>query len=761
MIAETKDLKNYQVNEDNGANYRWLQKEIKDQQVIAYDREKISLYGVGTLDVVTDFTHYGSTSILLTTSTDIEDIRPRPLSKVLISLKEYNLTKYNRISVWVYPKAEGFQNFYFHFTLYFEKGKMVTHTDSLIPNKWNLVTWEVPHDDLTELTQICLGPILLGCPPEAEAELKVYFDELAFQLVDADDDLGWDLKGRIAYCHSGYFAKAQKIALTQVVKDDNFYVKDEKGLVVYTGVPQKVETEIGTFYQLDFSSLEKEGNFYIEIDDERKTGIFSIGQNPFERSIWKSINFIRKLRCGDDVEGVHSPCHLNSYTTAPDGKMVPNFGGWHDAGDVSQFEICTAEIAHSLLDLASRISDEHLKEQLLIEARYGLNWLLRTRFGNGERALAVHYSIWRKNVLKSINHINPVSNLQNVSENGPYENFLAAGALAVAGRMYENDQVFANWCKRVAIEDFRFGVEGFKQGLFTKRWGIVPDPQIGGAVALAAAELYVLTGEKEYLQIGSEFSDKILAAQQAIYPNWKKPLRGFFYEDASHRYPLTYEHRGHEQDPVFGLARLLEVAPNYPDADKWRKGLDLYREFIEKTADLCAPYGLLPAQVYDLSNINMERFTIPASFGTKEEALINLQNQIRQGVKLDDHIYLRRFPIAIQRRGFHATLLSKTKAVSLLSKIFNDQKLKQIALNQLEWVFGKNPFSSSTMYGEGYNYHPLYVAFSPQIIGALPVGIKTKDDDDLPYWPVVNNAVYKEVWGHTTAKYLWILADLI
>ena len=40
--------------------------------------------------------------------------------------------------------------------------------------------------------------------------------------------------------------------------------------------------------------------------------------------------------------------------------MVPNFGGWHDAGDVSQFEICTAEIAHSLLDLAERVKESNL-----------------------------------------------------------------------------------------------------------------------------------------------------------------------------------------------------------------------------------------------------------------------------------------------------------------------------------------------------------------------------------------------------------------
>ena len=135
--------------------------------------------------------------------------------------------------------------------------------------------------------------------------------------------------------------------------------------------------------------------------------------------------------------------------------------------------------------------------------------------------------------------------------------------------------------------------------------------------------------------------------------------------------------------------------------------------------------------------------------------------QIEKGIKLADGVYLRRFPIAIQRRGFHATMLSKAKGVSMVANALNDKKLKQIVIDQFEWVLGKNPFASSTMYGEGYNYHPLYVAFSRQMVGALPVGIMTSGDEDLPYWPTRNNAVYKEIWGHTTGKYLWALSDVL
>ena len=252
-----------------------------------------------------------------------------------------------------------------------------------------------------------------------------------------------------------------------------------------------------------------------------------------------------------------------------------------------------------------------------------------------------------------------------------------------------------------------------------------------------------------------------MQTQQLDYPNWDIPLRGFFYEDIDHKYLLTYEHRGHEQTPVQGLYYLCKTFKNHENYKKWYHSLELYGEYVKKTISYTAPYNLLCAHVYDLNKFNMERFTVPAGYGTTAEALENLKTQAKHGIKLNDDVYLRIFPTAIQRRGFHATLLSKTKAVSLVSKITNDQELRQIAINQLEWIFGKNPFATSTMYGEGYNYHPLYVAYSPQLMGALPVGIETKGYDDEPYWPTINNAVYKEIWGHTTGKYLFVLNDLI
>lgn len=738
---------NVSIDYETTAEKRWLEK--KAEKTRALPLADFSFSGRGSLERTPE-------GFVLSTNAEADDNNTRPASMIKLNFEDEDWSEYNRISLSVHPEATGFPNFYFHFRLTVGD-KSYGHAPSVIPNRWNQVVWEIGEFAREKITSLSFGPVLLGCPPEALPDVKFYFKDIEIQKVAPDHVDGWELGDRVAFCHSGYFPAAEKIAVTGEAKADYFEIIDESDGSRRRFPVKTAESELGSFYILDFSALQKPGRYRLALDG-RETFAFVVDEFPYRPAFIKSIAFLKTLRCGDDVPGVHSPCHLNSYTFHHDGRMVPNHGGWHDAGDVSQFEICTAEIAHAVFETADALPDGKLRDEVLAEGRWGVNWLLRTRFGDGYRAMAVLYSIWRPNVLEGIENFTR----RNVAENGPFENFLAAGAEAAAARLYKDrDPVFSDWCRRAAEEDFWFGVEGRKQGLYTKRWGPGAAAQVCGQGALAAAEIYLLTGDARYLEQGAEYASVVLSCQQRKLPTWDKPLRGFFYKNPDHAQILNYEHRGHEQSPVCGLARLLEVAPNHPDAAAWREGIELYGEYIKATADVALPYGLLPAYIYDTRKLDLNDHTYSKTLYSDEEAMASLVAQAKSGIKLADNIYLRRFPIAVSRRGYHATLLSKAKAVSACAKVLGDRELAQIAVRQLEWVLGKNPFASSTMYGEGHNYHPLYVAFSAQMIGALPVGIMTRGAKDAPYWPTANGAVYKEIWGHTTGKFLGILADLL
>jgi hypothetical protein len=64
-------------------------------------------------------------------------------------------------------------------------------------------------------------------------------------------------------------------------------------------------------------------------------------------------------------------------------------------------------------------------------------------------------------------------------------------------------------------------------------------------------------------------------------------------------------------------------------------------------------------------------------------------------------------------------------------------------------------------YGEGYDFPPLYTPSSGDIVGALPVGIQTRAENDIPYWPVQSTWTYKEVWVHPVSQWIGIISDLL
>ena len=94
------------------------------------------------------------------------------------------------------------------------------------------------------------------------------------------------------------------------------------------------------------------------------------------------------LRCGFDLPGIHDECHRDWQGTHNRETKIIN-GGWHDAGDLSQGSFRTGMAIYSMLDiieqLAVRNLDPELEKTVLDEALWGMDWLLKTRFGDGFR----------------------------------------------------------------------------------------------------------------------------------------------------------------------------------------------------------------------------------------------------------------------------------------------------------------------------------------------------------------------------------------
>ena len=169
-------------------------------------------------------------------------------------------------------------------------------------------------------------------------------------------------------------------------------------------------------------------------------------------------------------------------------------------------------------------------------------------------------------------------------------------------------------------------------------------------------------------------------------------------------------------------------------------------------ARLTAPYHVLPNSIRRVD----EHLHVGANVRQA------VREQIESGFRVGEGYYVRVFPIqpAPVFRGHFGTMLSQAKGVAVAARLRRRRELAELCYEQLYWVVGRNPFAQSTMYGEGYDFAAQYTARSGDIVGSLPVGIKSFGNRDLPYWPCTNVWNYKEVWVHPVSRWIWLMCDL-
>jgi hypothetical protein len=176
----------------------------------------------------------------------------------------------------------------------------------------------------------------------------------------------------------------------------------------------------------------------------------------------------------------------------------------------------------------------------------------------------------------------------------------------------------------------------------------------------------------------------------------------------------------------------------------------LHSQYLKAAAKYTEPYGMMAASIYQAD----EYRTVPES---RRESF---RNQVLNGISLGQGHYLRLFPVWMDYRGHFGTILPQAQALINAAHLRGDLESVALAQHQVEWIIGRNPFSQSTMYGEGYDFPPLYAPFPGNIVGALPVGVQTRGDHDVPYWPVQSTWTYKEVWVHPVGRWIWLMRDL-
>lgn len=692
--------------------------------------------------------------------------------QVTYDLKGLNLEDFNRIEFWIYPECQGLS--IVNIDLTFINADVPAkpgynrpsgaHLVNLKPGIWNRCFLEIDEYQRDQVVGLRFSSTDRGSSIGAkEYSARFIIDRISLQEVQNPDKVsGWEpMKGHIVYSTTGYCVAGKKTAITDYNTGGKFSIFDvETGAAVYSGRIRKDVTTIGRFGVLDFSSLTRPGTYRIKAGDA-ETDTFKISDKLWDDSRWRVLNFIFCQRCGHEVPGIHGICHKDLFASL-NGKMIEYSGGWHDAGDLSQQTLQTGDVTYSLLEAYSALKESNpiLAARMLEEARWGLSFILSCRFGDGFRASSMGLLIWQDGIIGTFDDITSVRVQNNAFDNFLYSGYEAFAAMALP----DTDKELKSLLSDIAEEDFRFATEKFeKDGYdnFTQPYEHTyntSDSQFKATISWAASQLYRLTGKEEYAARASEAIEYVLSCQR------KEPVGefsgGFFYRDTTKKSIVHYIHQSREQVFMQALALLCQTQKESADYNKWLEAIRLHGEYIKGLMRFSAPYGMIPSGIYeseewkDTSSFHSVHLFPPA------DAAERYSRQVRNGARLDDRHYIKRFPVWFGIfNGNSAVHLSAGKSAAICGKMLGDEELLQIACEQLYWTVGKNPFGQSLIYGEGHNYPQMDSFSSGEMTGEMPVGIRTLNDEDSPYWPQTNNACYKEVWVTTAGKWLSLLSE--
>lgn len=304
------------------------------------------------------------------------------------------------------------------------------------------------------------------------------------------------------------------------------------------------------YWEADFSKVKSEGDFYlISNKSKHRSPVFRIGENAYQNHQETLLEFMRQQRCGYNPT-LDMVCHQKDgrsfFGPMPDSTFVDLSGGWHDAGDQLKYLI-TSSYATAHMLMAYEMYPDRFEDKvnalgqpipngipdILDEAKWGLDWLHKMHpapdqlfhqvaddrdhrgfkipnqdnsdYGWGENSYRVGYFATGKpqGLMSYQSEATGVANLAGRS----------AAAMALAAQIWEkdlDDPIFAAKCREAAKSLYALGraKEGYQQGNSFGAPYRYNEETWADDMEWAAAELFKLTGQNDYLDQAKEYALK-------------------------------------------------------------------------------------------------------------------------------------------------------------------------------------------------------------------------------------------------------------
>ena len=548
---------------------------------------------------------------------------------------------------------------------------------------------------------------------------------------------------RILTNHLGYETHGSKkfvVEADQELTSPSFQIVDEQWRVVLAGVPGKFEKvdnwKRWRFWRGDFTSLEKPGSYRIRVAGPRGdvySEAFAIKDKLLsEIAVNDLLTYFRSQHATGPYEKADRHVKFSDQKRAP----VDVHGGWYDAsGDVSKYlshlsyanfynpqqtplAVWALLEAAELLDGIKSERLQGLRPRLEEEALYGADFLVRMQDPAGYFYATV-FDVWTADPKKreisafktqkgvryadyqaafregggvAIAALARTSTLQNPAfpQSGEYPpaRYLAAAEKGFA-HLQANNLKYADDHKENIIDDY--------------------------CALLAATELFKATKKPAYLKAARQRADS-LRGRLHKDERWKNYWRA---DDKGER---PFFHAADAGLPVVALLRYRLVETDQALA---QAALQTVRDSLAfelaVTREVANPFGLARQYVRGSEGPKRSSFFMPHKNET-----------------------------GYWWQGENARLGSLASAALLASRelpAIEARDLRAYAVDQLDWIFGLNPYDMCMLQGRGRN-NPDYIPVNPNIPGGVCNGMTAgfEDEHDIAFMPPPHGSDVEENW---------------
>lgn len=353
----------------------------------------------------------------------------------------------------------------------------------------------------------------------------------------------------VRYNAAGYFPNGDKRFV--VMADENMSGKkwdlSKDGASAASGVFAKKSSGATKHspspynYVVSFASVTAEGEYTLSVDGAEPVKV-KIAAQPYVDVMSSNLRWLRVQRSGSDETLDHEPSHLgdtavfvyrkegkagkwSDWVEDPNGLALDMKGGWYAAGNYGKFTSAIGYTTYYLLkayDLNPSLFTKKYSQSNLVdildEAKFGLEYLLKVMPNDKEFIIQVGGFDSEHGIRLPKDDAYEGKRACYSAFSDPQMGFTVA-ALAMGAQVFaEKDADFAAKCKAEALKIYaKTQSVDCKPVWLEKDYDLFKDDSRFDNMLLAAAEMYKLTGDAQYLEQAKKYSGK---AKNAWWAGW-------------------------------------------------------------------------------------------------------------------------------------------------------------------------------------------------------------------------------------------------